>query len=80
MIRWRTPGAPRRRTVPVGPQRRAAAGFTVTVLGAIGFAWAYLVDADVRWQGLSVGVALFGLSYGFAAWTRLLPQGFRSAL
>ena len=73
-MRWRTPNAPRRSEVPRGPQRRAAAGFTLTIIGALGFGWAFVDDA-VRWQGITLGVALAGLSYGFAAWAALLPQG-----
>lgn len=74
-MRFRTPHAPRRSDVPKAPQRRSAAGFAVTVLGAAGFAWAFIVDAAVQWQGVALGVALLGLAYGFAAWGALLPPG-----
>ncbi len=74
-MRWRTPNAPRRSAVPRGPQRRAAAGFALTVVGAVGFAWAELAGADLRWQGVTLAAALAGLAYGFAAWTALLPPG-----
>lgn len=70
-----TPGAPRRMDVPRGPQRRAAAGFAVTVIGAMAFAWAYVMHGDVRWQGAALAVAFGGLAYGLAAWAALLPQG-----
>ncbi len=74
-MRWRTPNAPRRRDVPQGPQRKAAAGFAVTVVGAVGFGWAQLAGAAVQWQGISLAAALAGLAYGFASWTALLPPG-----
>lgn len=73
-IKIRTPGAPRRSELRRRPQRLAAAGFAVSFLGAIGFAWAY-VTAGVRWQGVALAVAFGGLALGFAAWVALLPQG-----
>ena len=75
MIQFTTPHAPRRRNVPKGPQRRAAAAFFVAAAGGVGFAWAYVADAPVWWLGLPLAVAFAALAYGFASWVALLPQG-----
>jgi ubiquinol-cytochrome c reductase iron-sulfur subunit len=75
VTRLTTPHAPRRRNLPKGPQRRAAAAFLVAAAGGVGFAWGYVVDGPVAWLGGALALAFAGLAYGFAAWVPLLPQG-----
>ncbi|HEX3003925.1 MAG TPA: Rieske (2Fe-2S) protein [Angustibacter sp.] len=61
--------------LPTGAQGRVTAGFVVTFLGAIAFVWVYAVDGGTQLLGLSLGAALLGAAYAFAAWASLLPQG-----
>jgi ubiquinol-cytochrome c reductase iron-sulfur subunit len=64
-----------REELPSGPRRAASAAFGLTVVGAIGFAVSYVVDASVQWQGICLAVALAGLAVGFAFWADLMPPG-----
>jgi quinol---cytochrome c reductase iron-sulfur subunit len=59
-----------------GAVRRIRAAFTVTVLGAAGFAVSYAVGGNTQLLGVGLAVAFGGLAYGLAAWGRtLLPSG-----
>lgn len=57
-------------------EARAAAGFGVTVLAAIGLAVVYAGGGQPQLEGVLLATALAGLAYGFVTWGhRLLPQG-----
>ena len=57
-------------------ERRAATGFGVCTLAAIGLAIVYWRGGQPQIEGLLLGIAMGGMAYGFAAWGQhLLPQG-----
>lgn len=57
-------------------EARAATGFGVTVLAAIGLAVVYARGGQPQLEGVLLATALAGLAYGFVTWGhRLLPQG-----
>jgi ubiquinol-cytochrome c reductase iron-sulfur subunit len=59
-----------------GVVRGAGIAFTVTVLGAAGFAVAYCLGGNTQLLGIALGVAFAGLTAGLWLWGRhLLPSG-----
>lgn len=65
------PGRTPRRAV-----RGALTAFAVATVGGVGFALAYVLDADTPWYGLSLLLAFGGLGHGLVAWAhRLMPPG-----
>lgn len=65
---------------PLGGERGITRGigiaFTVTVLGAVGFAVTYTLGGNTQLLGIGLGVAFLGLTAGLFLWGRhLLPSG-----
>jgi ubiquinol-cytochrome c reductase iron-sulfur subunit len=59
-----------------GITRGIRAAFSVTVLGAAGFAVAYCLGGNTQLLGIGLGVAFLGLTAGLFLWGRhLLPSG-----
>ena len=56
-----------RGTPPTWP---SALGLLAAVVGGVGFAWAYVVDAGNAWLGGFLAVGLLGLGFALAYWGR----------
>ena len=61
-----SPGQPRRPR-PVWP---SAIALLATLAGGVGFAWAYIADADNAWLGGFLALGLLGLGFSLAYWGR----------
>ncbi|WP_406045642.1 Rieske (2Fe-2S) protein [Micromonospora sp. NBC_00898] len=56
--------------------RRIVAAFGVSAAGAVGFAVAYVLGGNTRWEGVCLAVAFAGLAVGLAVWgRRFVPVG-----
>ncbi len=54
----------------------AAISMVIGIIGIIGFGVAFWVGNQTQWQAATLGVGLFGLGFGVAAWGKyLMPQG-----
>ena len=54
----------------------AVLSMIVGFLGFIGFGITYWISDQVQWEAATLGVGLFGLGFGVAAWGKyLMPQG-----
>lgn len=53
-----------------------AAGFLISILGTVGFAWVYWIGGQPQAEGTLIGFAMGGAGFGMAAWGKyLMPRG-----